>query len=461
MYNPEIPYTPNFKKTTRHNNIKEQPERHPLRFVPHPIAWEQIKKPLLYFLLLFVLLSLAYFHFGTYCNWPYKIESDGKYYYQYLVSGFYDGDFDFTNNYRTPKYDWMHLKIDHYELKEQVNPITNRPTNLFTLGQSILWTPFFLITRLSGYTLRAFGFQVDTNPWGKFFQYGIMYSAVIYTLITLFLLYRLLNRYFDKTPSIYATWMILFSTNLFYYTVFEPSMSHVYDLFTFVVFIFIFIQAVESPSLLWYIALAIAAAFHILVRTQNILTIILFSLLLFLIPLTMQWKLPSLKLTGIYLGLLLFGLLPIPLLNTYLFGNPLTIPQGTSFLDLKNPKIFEVLFSPRNGLFSTHPSLSIAFFSFQIFVIYIIKTKDRSESIFFIALLIAFALQAYINSATSDWWGGESFGQRRLISSFPLFAFGFAYLTQYLQRLSPILCMIIIGAGSIYGIYLTLNYVSC
>jgi hypothetical protein len=412
-------------------------------------------------LLLFALLSLAYFHYGTYCNWPYKIESDGKYYYQYLVSGFYDGDFDFTNNYRTPKYDWMHLKIDHYELKDQVNPITKRPTNLFTLGQSILWTPFFLITRISGFGLRLLGFQVDTNPWGKFFQYSIMYSAVIYTLITLFLLYRLLNRYFDKTPSIYATWLILFSTNLLYYVVFESSMSHVYDLFTYVLFIFLFIKAIESPSIAIYVFLAIAGALHILVRTQNVVTIILFSALLFVIPLTMQRKLPSLKLTGIYLGMLLLGLLPIPLLNTYLFGNPFTIPQGTGFLDLKNPKIFEVLFSLRNGLFSTHPSLFIAFFSFLVFLFYATKTMDRKETFFFLAMLIGFILQVYINSTTSDWWGGESFGQRRLISSFPLFTFGFAYLTQYLQKLSPVLCVFMIGIASIYGISLTLNYAFC
>ena len=53
-----------------------------------------------YFFALFLFLTLSYFCFGTFKNWPYKIESDGKYYYQYLVSGYYDHDFDFSNNYR-------------------------------------------------------------------------------------------------------------------------------------------------------------------------------------------------------------------------------------------------------------------------------------------------------------------------------------------------------------------------
>jgi len=304
------------KQIIENNDFNLLPGRQSLAFLTQLTNWKPSKKPTLYFCRLFVLLTFAYFHFGTYCNWPYKIESDGKYYYQYLISGFYDGDFDFTNNYQTPKYEWMHQKIDHYGFKDQLSPATGRPTNLFTLGQSILWTPLFLLTRISGYFLKLLGFPIDTNPWGKFFQYSIMYSSVLYLLTTLFLLYRLLNRYFEKTPSIYATGLIIFSTNLFYYTVFEPSMSHVYDLFTFVVFIFIFVEVVENPSLVLYIALAIAGALHILVRTQNILTIILFSALLFLIPFATEKKPSSLKSIGIYVGILILGFLPIPLLNT-------------------------------------------------------------------------------------------------------------------------------------------------
>jgi len=98
---------------------------------------------------------------------------------------------------------------------------------------------------------------------------------------------------------------------------------------------------------------------------------------------------------------------------------------------------------------------------FVAFLYSIIKSKRRSESLIFLALLIAFVFQVYINSSAADWWAGEAFGQRRLISSFPLFTFGFAYLIQKLQRLRPELIAIIVGAFSLYGIYLTLRYASC
>ena len=422
-------------------------------------TWVRTKNSISYFLILFAFLSLSYFSFGTYRNWHYKIESDGKYYYQYLVSGFYDKDFDFANNYQTPKYEWMRTEIDHYGFKNNVSPITGRSTNLFTIGPSILWLPFFLVAKISANSLNMIGFQIDVNPWGKFFQYTVMYSAVVYTVITLYLLYRLLIRYFEHNIAIYAAWLLLISTNLFYYTVFEASMSHVYDLFTYVLFLFLFVESVENARPVVYLALAIAGVLHVLVRTQNILTIILFSVLLFLIPLISQKKLPSFKLIGIYGIVLFIGLLPIPLLNIYLFGNPFTIPQGYGFLSLTDPKILQVLFSLRNGLFSQHPSLLLGALGFMAFLYSVIKAKSQKETIFFIALLIAFIFQVYINSTASDWWAGHSFGQRRLISSFPLFAFGFAYIMQRIQRLFPKLNAFGIGVFSISGIYLTFIHV--
>lgn len=422
-------------------------------------TWVRTKNSRAYFLILFAFLSLSYFSFGTYRNGSYKIESDGKYYYQFLVSGFYDGDFDFTNNYQTPKYDWMNAEIDIFQLKNIVSPKTGRPFNPFTIGPAILWFPFFLAAQVSANFLNLFGFQIDTNPWGKFFQYTIMYSAVVYTLITLYLLYRLLLRYFEENIAIYATWLILISTNLFYYTIFEVSMSHVYDLFTYVLFLSLFFESVKNPRLVLYIALAMAGALHILVRTQNVLTIILFSFLLFFIPRMSQKSPPSVKQIGIYGIVLFMGLLPIPLINNYLFGSPFAIPQGNGFLNILNPKILLVLFSLKNGLFSHHPSLLLGLLGFIAFLKSIIRIEGKNEAVILKAILIAFIFQVYINSTVPDWWGGHAFGQRRLISSFPLFAFGFAYLLQRILKLYPKSSVFGIRLFSIFGIYLTLIHV--
>lgn len=417
------------------------------------------RSSLVYFALLAVFLSVCYFSFGTYRNWPYKIESDGKYYYQYLVSGYYDRDFNFTNNYLVPAPPWMRQPIDIYDFRDRINPDTGRPTNIFTIGPAILWFPFFLVAHVIARGLGAVGIPVDVNPWGQFTQYAVMYSAVVYTLSALYIIHRLLLRYFEGRVATYATWLLLVSTNLFYYAVFEASMSHVYDLFTYALFLFVFIESTRTSQPLVYVYLGLAAALHVLVRTQNILSIALFSAALVATHLSSRSSGAWRRSTVAYGIALIIGLLPIPLLNAYLYGHPFAIPLGAAPLDLGNPRILQVLFSERNGLFSQHPALLLGMAGFLVFLYHAIKTGTRRESIFFGTMLVAFVGQLYINSAVADWWGGDAFGQRRLISSFPLFAFGLAYLLQRGQRSAPWLNVLAIIMFSIAGLYLTFIHV--
>ena len=248
--------------------------------INHTFFYLKQRKAVLYFVVLFLFLLFSYFHFGTYRNWPYKIESDGKYYYQYLVSAFYDHDFDFSNNYLAPMYPWMHTQIDGYRFRYEINSSTGRPSNVFTVGPAILWSPFFVTAKGIGAILNHFHCNIDTGPWGKYMQYSVAFSAVIYCFLTLILLYKMICQFFTKKIAVYSTWVILVATNLYYYTVFESSMSHVYDLFTFVLFLFFYIKCLQSRRPGYFVGLAISGSLNVLVRTQNILTVGLFSLTL-------------------------------------------------------------------------------------------------------------------------------------------------------------------------------------
>ena len=417
------------------------------------------KKENQYFLFLLFFLTFYFFTFGTWRNFPYKIESDGKYYYQFLISGLCDHDFDFSNNYLVEEYPWMESKIDFVNCRERVNPITQRPVNVFTLGPAILWTPFYFLTKSIGLFLNLFGLQIDLNPWGKFFQYGIMYSAVVYTLLSLYLLYLLLVRFFERKIAFFSTWLLLVSTNLFYYTIFEPSMSHVYDLFTFTLFIFLFIKCYEQPKFIRYVELAFAGILNILVRTQNLVVILLFSILLVIIPIIQRKKLPLSYLIS-YGCISTVGLLIVPWLNNYLYGDPFIIPQGNGFLNLAKPMILEVLFSLKNGLFSQNPSLLLGIFGFFGFIFQELRRqKLTGEKLLLIGLLLSFFYQIYINSTAIDWWGGCGFGQRRLISSFPLFSFGFGFVMTKLRQISPRMNSVLVGFFTFIGLYSTFLYV--
>jgi len=389
-------------------------------------------------LLLLGLLTAHYFAFGGYRNWPYKIESDGKYFYQYLVSTVYDGDLDFANQYRIPKYPWMRTEIDHYRFRDAVSPMTGRSANVFWPGSALLWLPFFAVSWSLGTLLNAVGLAVDMNPFGRWFQFGVMVAGPVYATLALVLLGRLLSRLRIVSPasSQLALVLVLFASPLYYYAVFEPSMSHVYDLLAFVLYLLAVSRWVKRGHLSDLAALSLAGGLFILVRPQNAATVALFSLVLFVLPARPDQKgvpvafLLLRRFAGCALPLLL-GVLPILALNRYLYGGAFVVRGAGSSLDYAHPKLLEVLFSARNGLFSHHPLLLVGLVGF----VWLLAARPVDVPGWFLwTLLGTFLVQVWVNASVHDWWSGHSFGQRRLLSSLPLFVLGLAFLLEKVRR---------------------------
>jgi hypothetical protein len=420
-----------------------------------------------FLLLLLALLTASYFAFGGYRNWPYKIESDGKYFYQYLVSAIYDGDLDFANQYRIPKYPWMNTEIDHYRLRDEVSPATGRPANIFWPGSALLWLPFFAVSWSLGIFLNAVGIAVDMNPFGRWFQFGVMVSGPVYAAVAIVLLGRLFSRLrlVSIESSRLALVLVLFASPLYYYAVFEPSMSHVNDLLAFVLYLLAVFRWLERGRLSDLAALSLAGGLFILVRAQNAATVALFSLVLFFLPFNSDPNRPSVafprlrRLAGCGLPLLL-GVVPILALNRYLYGRAFIVRETPNFLDYAHPKILGVLFSERNGLFSQHPLLLVGLAGF----VWLLASRPAGLPRWFLGtLLAAFLVQVWVNASVHDWWGGDSFGQRRLLSSLPLFALGLAFLLEKVRRRSgnrftrPVLATVAVVAA--LGFYLVLIHV--
>ena len=408
-----------------------------------------------------------YFAFGGPKNEPYKIESDGKYFYQYLVSAVYYGDLDFSNQYRLPKYAWMSSEIDCLRFQNDVSPVTGRPANIFWPGLALLWLPFFAVSWTIGTLLNAAGLAIDMNPFGRWFQFGVMAAGPVYAALALVLLGRLLSRLrlVSDESSRLALVLVLFASPLYYYTVFEPSKSHVYDLLAFVLYLLAVLRWAERGRLIHLAAMSLTGGLLILGRPQNAATVALFSAVLLFLPARPdQEKAPAAflrlrRLAGCALPLLL-GVLPILALNRYLYGGAFVVKGAGSTLDLANPKLLEVLFSARNGLFSHHPLLLVGLAGF----LWLLSSRPVETQLWFLwTLLAAFFVQLWVNASTLDWWGGSSFGQRRLLSSLPLFALGLAFLLERIRRRSgerftrPVLAMA--AATVALGFYLTLIYV--
>jgi hypothetical protein len=87
-----------------------------------------------------------------------------------------------------------------------------------------------------------------------------------------------------------------------------------------------------------------------------------------------------------------------------------------------DPHIVDILWSARNGLFSTSPVLYLAAIGLVVFA--------RVRPAIGVPALLAVALMTYFNACIQDWWGSAGFGGRRFDGTIPFFALGGAAFIQ-------------------------------
>jgi hypothetical protein len=144
----------------------------------------------------------------------------------------------------------------------------NKLHNKYTYGVAVMQSPFFLSAHyLSG----IFGFE--SNGYSKIYNWAVDVSAVVYLVLALIILSKLLLRY-ENIKTIFIGLSILFlGSNLFYYTIDETGMSHVYSFFLFTLFLGILEKTdfLKIATVKWIFALGIVVGLITLVRPLNII----------------------------------------------------------------------------------------------------------------------------------------------------------------------------------------------
>jgi hypothetical protein len=88
------------------------------------------------------------------------------------------------------------------------------------------------------------------------------------------------------------------------------------------------------------------------------------------------------------------------------YGEFFAVPQGAKYTRFGSPMIMELLYSARNGWFSTTPVAYAA-------VIGLLCAPRKLRQVALI-LFVVVAVQVYLNSTIMDWWGMSSWGARRM-----------------------------------------------
>ncbi|MBN1200105.1 MAG: hypothetical protein JXA23_12180, partial [Bacteroidales bacterium] len=287
-------------------------------------------------------------------------------------------------------------------------------------GEAILLSPFFLVTHGISMALNI----PEEGGFSPLYHWMIDFASVIYLVLGLILLKKVLQRYFSSAVQYLTLLFLYIGTNLYYYTVNDGSMSHVYSFFLFTLFLFSLTRFLDVRKYPFYLLMVFAGSLAVVTRPTNILVFSLFFL----------WDLTSLKsfferlkwffkpvyiLT--FLGVLFLVLLPQLLYWNYLHGSYITYTYGEEgFTNWKDPFLPEIWFSPLNGLFTYVPMalLMLAGIGLMIF-----QRKFNG----WVALAL-FLIVSYICGAWQIWYFGCSFGQRSFVEYFAILAIPLGYL---------------------------------
>ena len=391
-------------------------------------------KYLKFFASLIVVFSLIYWLL----IFPKPIISPGdpQGYYAYLPTLFIDKTLEVKDPYQ---YDTHrdYLQYPAFNLYPQ----TQKYLNKYPPGVAILWLPGYLLaTLISKLT------HLPINGYNYIYQFFAGLSGVFYLSLGLLFLYKTLLQFVSRKTSILTLAILFFSTNLFYYSFFEPAMSHVYSFFSISLFIFLTQLWHKKPhSKKIPILLGLSLGLSFLIRNSNLA---IFLFLLFYLPKKLKSKCRSFAL--IFFSFL-FSLTPQIIYHLIITRKAFVsayINEGFNWL---NPAWYGVLLSPRKGLFFWAPVFLLAL---PIF------TKKIFSQPWLKAGLIYLILATYIIASWHQWWYGDSFGHRAFIDLYPILALFIAINLTHLFRSKKtqfIACLFLLIVTSL-NLFLTSQY---
>ena len=237
------------------------------------------------------------------------------------------------------------------------------------------------------------------------------------------------------------------ATPLVWYSVFEPGMSHATAAAAAGAFVWLWLRVRDDPTRRrrW---LLLALAGGVLVSIQR------YDAYFFLAPaLTacgLLWRTPRTQLvrsrralvTTAGIVLLTLGLTLVPLVYTNLASRHSSWLGESNlvaftFQNWAHPRLGELLFSSRNGLFSWTPVAYVG-----VLGLVLLARRDRGLAA---SLLLTLAFGVYLLAASYSWSGAWSFGSRRLTEAFPLFVLGLCVVAAHLMARPAVLGIVALG----------------
>lgn len=354
--------------------------------------------------------------------WEDVNRSDGIGYYSYLPA---------TVIYHDLSYHFIDSLSDKYHNLEYskylgfCNSFNNKNVNKYFVGESILISPFFLVAHWSSGSK-----ENPADGFSFFYLLAICLAALFYCLLGLWSIRNLLKRFAIKDGIVAITLLcVFFGTNLFYYTIWDPEMSHVYSFGLISLFCLQLHKQLEHFSGKRFILLAALLALIILVRPINALIVLALPFLSGNRQVLKTFFVECFrKKIFLLLAILAFLLvLFIQLLYYHLQAETwLVYAYEKEGFDFTQPHFFSCLFSYSNGFYVYTPILFVGTFGLFTFLP---KNKFR-----FVSLILFFTILIFVISSWWKWTYAGALGMRPLVEYYVLFALLFGLLLEKISR---------------------------
>jgi hypothetical protein len=321
-----------------------------------------------------------------------------------------------------------------------------------SMGLSFMYMPFFGLAH--GYAkISAF----PANGYSPPYRLALMISSLFYLIIGLHVLKLFLLKYFNGWIVSFTILLIVFGTNLFYYTAIESPMPHTYNFALIIIFLYFTKCWYLNPTLIKSIIIGLLAGLISLIRPSNLIVLVLFIFYNIsswddIIHRTKEWlKNWHHLFIMVVLGLIVW--IPQFLYWKHVTGEWIFYSYQDEGFFFKNPQIIKGLFSYRKGWLLYTP---IMFFA----IIGIYYTRKKAQDVF-LPVIIYTILNIYVIFSWWTWWYGGSFGQRPMIDSYGLLAIPLAVMIEKIvgfKRWLKIVLFSIIGFLFLHSIFQTIQY---
>lgn len=338
--------------------------------------------------------------------------------------------------------------IEKYESTGSFYQASKRPNGIhvmkYTMGMAFFYAPFFFIGHLI-----ALVSDYPVDGFSAPYKYSIFVGGIIYSIVGIWVLAKVLLRFFNPKIAAITLLIIVFGTNYVVQNTMygANAMSHNYLFTTYALILWLTIRWHETYRLKHAIWLAVVCGISILSRPTEIVCLFIPLLWNLQLPISIKERVayfrPYKRQIKIFTAILItIGLFQIvywlifsgKLINTNYGGNA---GEGLDFL---NPHTVDFLFSFRKGWLLYTPIMTFAIIGF-----YFVYKYNRT---IFYALFVYFILNLYLVSSWTCWWYAQSFSARPMIPSYPIMAIAMGYFLTWLSNvriLKWIVLLLIIG----------------